>query len=642
MAIIALYCAPYLLFDLYTMQPFYTLKAFALVFMCMLSLHAYCVQPMEAQGAKFQPRIIGGTPSAITYPWMVALKQDDTHFCGGVLIHPYYVLTAAHCLENSRTSDLTLVIGSNDHTQVDQAEVRNASYIISHDGYSLSSLEHDIAVMRLSEPSNKTPINLMSPSKFSSAITQNTPLTVMGWGLTNEADEQSSTTLLQQVDVSYQQRDVCAAAYGGQSESYWNNAYCAGEVSGGKDSCSGDSGGPSVIKVDDQWYLTGLVSWGDGCAQAEAYGVYTKTSAYIDWIEQRLFSLSVVGESKIGFVGYERSKVGNFTLINNGEIDISIDNTYAEASSANAFELDANNWPLTNNVVPANSQCKFTINALGHNVGQHDGEMVFKYTEGGTSQSLRQPLNSKVLSTLDIPAANLPWPFFSGTKTSIFDPLTEHSEPWYGINQGGNVVLSSGNLNASERSILLTYLNGPQPSENLYFKFDAKVSSLYPDALLLTLNEQFYNPESLNAASPHTLLEATTLNQWYTYGLPLHEGLNHVMFLYAKDSKDSAGSDQALLDNFRVCTTLDNSETNCTSAAGFYNNDAIAQLDDSLPNQSLTCTANTQNYKTQDLVEKSEEQLAVPAARSKSSSGSLNLYFIFSFFVLFLIRRRCF
>lgn len=618
------------------MSFFYIRNSFALVCLCMLSLQSYCIQPLEIQGLKFQPRIIGGTPSIIAYPWMVALKQDEAQFCGGVLIHPYYVLTAAHCLESVAANDINLVIGTNDYTQADQGEVRSANYIISHQAYSLSSLEHDIAVIRLSEPSTKTPINLLSTQQFSENITQNTQLTIMGWGLTNESDDGSSSQLLQQVDVSFQQQSVCSAAYGGLSQGYWDNAYCAGEVSGGKDSCSGDSGGPSVIKIDDQWYLTGLVSWGDGCARAESYGVYTKTSSYIDWIEQRLFALSVLGEPKIGFMAYERSKVGDYSLINNSKKDISLDNYYIEASSANAFELDLNNWSLNNDVVPANSQCSFTVNAMGNNVGEHNGVMVFEYQDSGNVVKLKESLNSKVLSVLDVPQANLPWSFFSGTKTNI-DPLTEHSEPWYGINQGADVVLSSGAISHSERSILLTYLNGPQAQENLYLKFDANVSSTFPDVLYITLNEHIYNPVSVSATPAHTLLDATGLNQWFTYGLALEEGLNHVMFLYIKDAQGTGGRDQALLDNFRVCTSLDNSEASCSSAAGFYNNEVIGQLDDPLPSQTLSCTKNKHSYKYQALVAEESEEIS-PSIHKKSSGGSLAVPFLLGLFLLLFNR----
>ena len=617
-------------------------KALAFVFTCLLSAQLHATPASVDKSKSIQPRIIGGTTSVANYSWMVSIKQDQEHFCGGVLIHQYYVLTAAHCLQSVAAQELTLVIGSNDHTQFTEEEMHSAQYFINHEGYNIDTFKNDIAVIRLSSPSNKTPINLLSTHTFSSNIVQKSQLTVMGWGVTDEDDFNSAPTLLRQVALSYQDQDVCEAAYSDESPAYWDSAFCAGEVSGGKDSCYGDSGGPMVIKVDDQWHLAGLVSWGNGCALAKAYGVYTKTSAYLDWIEQRLFSLSLLGESKIGFVAYERSKVGHFSLINNSPQDITINNHYIEANSANAFEVDAHNWPLNNNVVPANSQCDFTVNALGNNIGQQDTALVFEYIKGESTQQLIRPLNSKVLSPVLIPAADLPWPFFSGTKTQNLDPKTEHSEPWYGINHGGDVVLSSGNIAESERSILLTYLNGPQAQENLYLKFDAKISTLYPDYLIVTLNEQFYNPQSLNAGSAHTLLDATALNQWFTYGLPLQEGLNHVMFLFLKDGQGSGGNDQALINNFRICTTLDNNEENCSSASGFYNNKVITQLDDPQPEQTLTCTINEQRYAFKALVETPKIETEPPVTKRKGSSGSLDIFCLIflSVFLLYTKPRR--
>ena len=63
--------------------------------------------------------------------------------------------------------------------------------------------------------------------------------------------------------------------------------FCAGYYDGSTDACQGDSGGPLVVKYYGRFYLTGIVSWGEGCAVPGTLGVYTKVINYIKWIRDQ-------------------------------------------------------------------------------------------------------------------------------------------------------------------------------------------------------------------------------------------------------------------------------------------------------------------------------------------------------------------
>merc|ERR1712151_67516 len=107
-----------------------------------------------------------------------------------------------------------------------------------------------------------------------------TTCTVSGWGTTSEGG--SLAKVLMKVDVPVVSDDDCRGSYG-QSE-IADSMICAGLDAGGKDSCQGDSGGPFMCGNQ----LSGVVSWGYGCAEAGYPGVYTQPSYFISWLNSHM------------------------------------------------------------------------------------------------------------------------------------------------------------------------------------------------------------------------------------------------------------------------------------------------------------------------------------------------------------------
>jgi len=217
-------------------------------------------------------QIVGGTAAAAgDFPFIVSLQQSGSHFCGGSLLNANTVVTAGHCAVGQSASSLSVRAGSLNRNS--GGTLVKVSSIKVYSGFNQNTLDGDVAIFKLAT-SIPTSSTIGYATLAASGSDPSGTVTVAGWGTTSEGGSTLPVSLLK-VSVPVVARATCASQYKALDPSYVisTNMFCAGLAAGGKDSCQGDSGGPIV---DPSKTLIGVVSWGEGCAEPNAPGVYTR------------------------------------------------------------------------------------------------------------------------------------------------------------------------------------------------------------------------------------------------------------------------------------------------------------------------------------------------------------------------------
>jgi trypsin len=229
-------------------------------------------------GAPAKPLIVGGEQASNSaVPWMVALTTSATEsaYCGGALVAPDRVVTAAHCIAGYEPNRVRVVVGRTD-LRSSEGEDRTVLRVWMHPDYRSPMGGADVAVLTLDR---SVPYDTLPLETDQNAYPPGRAATVLGWGYTSEGGPSSPS--LRRAELPLVSDAVCAATF---RQFARRLMVCAGNPDGGVDACYGDSGGPLV--ADGR--LIGITSWGSGCARARTPGVFVRVATYADAIRNEL------------------------------------------------------------------------------------------------------------------------------------------------------------------------------------------------------------------------------------------------------------------------------------------------------------------------------------------------------------------
>lgn len=483
-------------------------------------------------------KIIGGSEASKNeYPFITALTSAYSTsiepFCGGSYVGGRYVITAAHCVEDTVPESIDVWIGGHDINLPLEGTRVAVKEIYMHEQYDSFSFNKDIAVLELEQVvSGITPLSIMTPA-IEATINEGDLFTIMGWGnLDANPDSGVYPDVLNETQVPLYNRAACESAYSSNGQTNITEfMLCAGYVQGGQDTCQGDSGGPIIYQFNGTWYQAGVVSFGDGCAMANAPGIYTRVPALNNWIAQKQEGVSYRQFQDAGFVEAQYNDIQVITISNLSSAPFSVSNAQIQNT------VNLTNTAIVENqcaglLLTLNASCDISVQTIVNSLGSAGFTLV-----ATTNSALGTPI--EVNASLDaISASVLDMPTLIGSNNQYATWYSGGDSVWeaeYSRVSDGNSAVSSGDISDFEASVLLAKITDPHV-KGLNFDYLVSSESGY-DFFSVSLNGELLLADS--GSSDTTFTQS---------GVSFSENINRVVFSFDKDESVSRGDDGAYID----------------------------------------------------------------------------------------------
>lgn len=256
---------------------------------------------LKGEAAPSLQIVNGDDAKKCEWPWQIGMRVPaengggggNRFHCGGTLIGAEWVLTAAHCLDEPRAGvGLEVALGSHNQREAD-ASPQNiaAAAVYLHPSYNKANNSYDIALIRLDTPAKVTSCVRPACLPTGGDVEPGTKCWITGWGTLTSNGVSPDT--LQEAEVTIWKQESCTGWRKYNASQIDETMMCAQGSSlfgGVRDACQGDSGGPLVCEGDGGWTVYGATSWGEGCADRNKPGIWSRVHESLAWMQRTMAS----------------------------------------------------------------------------------------------------------------------------------------------------------------------------------------------------------------------------------------------------------------------------------------------------------------------------------------------------------------